>query len=330
MRANNLSIFFRIAALTLLMLAQELKAADLPTRKAPPIAPPPVFTWTGFYVGFNFGYTWTASPSIAAGSANVLDLSVERFGLASAIGASGVPSARLDGFFFGGQAGYNWQFADKLIAGLEADIQGAGVRGGGGLANVTGAPTGFAVTGGKFNRSLEYLGTVRGRLGYAVTPTLMAYVTGGLAYGGANLTTTISQSLTPSILIGNPGKGDLYENLVGWTIGAGGEMALSRNLSAKLEYLYYDLGGLRLSTASNPLAFTNPLLGLRLVDATHVSTRFNGHIIRAGLNYRFDWSIPENPGSPATPLFASPQFASAEAPVLSDWSFIGHALHVGD
>ena len=71
MRANNRSIFFRIAALTLLMLAQELKAADLPTRKAPPIAPPPVFTWTGFYVGFNFGYTWTASPSIAAGTANV-------------------------------------------------------------------------------------------------------------------------------------------------------------------------------------------------------------------------------------------------------------------
>ncbi len=322
MRSSTRSLFIQLSALTLLLLAQESPAADLPTRKAPPIAPPPIFTWTGFYVGFNFGYTWTASPSIVAGSANLVDFSAERFGLASAISASGVPSARLDGFFFGGQAGYNWQFADKLIAGFEADIQGAGVRGGGGLANVTGAPTGFAVTGGKLNRSLEYLGTARGRLGYAVTPTIMAYVTGGLAYGGANLTTTIRQSLTPSILIGNPGKGDLYENLVGWTIGAGGEMALSRNLSAKLEYLYYDLGGLQLSTASNPLAFTDPLLGLRLVDATNVSTRFNGHIIRAGLNYRFDWSIPETPGSPATPLFASPQFASAEAPVLSDWRFM--------
>ncbi len=228
MRSSTRSLFIQLSALTLLMLAQESKAADFPTRKAAPIAPPPVFTWTGFYVGFNFSYTWTANPSIAVGTANVLDLSAGRFGLASAISASGVPSARLDGFFFGGQAGYNWQFAEKLIAGLEADIQGAGVRGGGGLANVTGAPTGFAVTGGKLNRSLEYLGTVRGRLGYAVTPTIMAYVTGGLAYGGANLTTTISQSLTPSILIGNPGKGDLYENLVGWTIGAGGEMALGR------------------------------------------------------------------------------------------------------
>lgn len=321
MRANNRSILLYASALALLCLAQESLAADLPTRKAAPPAPPPVFTWTGFYVGFNFGYTWTANPSIAANTANVLDLSAERFGLASAIGASGISGARLDGFFFGGQAGYNWQFADKLIAGFEGDIQGAGVRGGGGLANVTGAPAGFAVTGGKLNRSLEYLGTVRSRLGYAVTPTIMAYVTGGLAYGGANLTTTISQSLTPSILIGNPGKGDLYENLVGWTIGAGGEMALSRNLSAKLEYLYYDLGGLQLSSAYNPLAFTDPLLGLRLVDATNVSTRINGHIIRAGLNYRFDWSIPETSGSPATPLFASPQFVSAETPVLRDWSF---------
>jgi opacity protein-like surface antigen len=321
MRASNRWNFLPIAALALLYIAQEAQAADLPTRRAAPIAPAPVFTWTGFYVGFNFGHTWTANPSIAAGTANLLDLSIERFGLASAIGASGIPGARLNGFFFGGQAGYNWQFADGLIASFEADIQGAGVRGGGRLANVTAAPIGFAVTSGKLNRSLEFLGTVRGRLGYAVTPTIMAYVTGGLAYGGANLTTTIVQSLTPSILIGNAGKGDLYENLVGWTIGAGGEMALSRNVSAKVEYLYYDLGSLSLSPASNPLAFTNPLLGLRLVDATNVSTRFNGHIVRAGLNYRFDWSIPETSGSPATPLFASPQFAATARPVIGDWSF---------
>jgi hypothetical protein len=152
MRVDIRLIFFRIAALMLLLLAQGSNAADLSTRKATPIAAPPVFTWTGFYVGLNFGYSWTASPSIAAGSANVLDLSAERFGLASAIGASSISNARLDGFFFGGQAGYNWQFADKLIAGFEADIQGAGVRGGGSLANVTGASTGFAVTGGKLNR----------------------------------------------------------------------------------------------------------------------------------------------------------------------------------
>lgn len=321
MRANNRTSLFHLAAMALLFLAQEANAADLQTRKAAPIAPPPVFTWTGFYVGLNFGYAWTANPSIVANSANLLDLSIQRFGLASAIGASGVSGARLDGFLFGGQAGYNWQFADKLIAGVEADIQGAGVRGGGGLANVTGAPIGFAATGGRLNRNLEYLGTVRGRLGYAFTPTIMAYATGGLAFGGANLTTTIAQSLTPSILSGNAGKGDLYENLVGWTVGAGGEMVLSRNVSAKLEYLYYDLGALSLSTASNPLAFTAPLLGLRLLNATTASTRFNGHILRAGLNYRFDWSIPETSGSPATPFFASPQFASEAAPVVGDWSF---------
>jgi opacity protein-like surface antigen len=313
------SLFFRLSALAFIGLAGQAAAADLPSHKAPPPAPPPVFTWTGFYVGFNAGYAWSASPSITASTANVLDLT--GFGLASAVGASGAPVARLEGFFFGGQAGYNWQFADKFIVGLEADIQGAGVRGGGGIASIVPATPGFAVTGGRLKRDLEYLGTVRGRLGYAVTPTLMAYVTGGLAYGGANLTATLPQSLTPAVLLGNPGKGDLYENLVGWTIGAGGELALSRNVSAKAEYLYYDLGGQALSTAADPLAFVDPALGLRLLNATNVSTRFNGHLVRLGLNYRFDWSIPQTSGSAATPLFASPQFVAAAPPAIGDWRF---------
>ena len=159
-------------------------------------------------------------------------------------------SRELDDYYFGGQAGYNWQFTEKFLAGLEADIQGAGVRGGG-LANVTAAPGGFAVTSATLRRSLEYFGTVRGRLGFAVTPTILVYATGGLAYGGANVTSAMAQSLTPSLLIADVAKGDLYENRVGWTIGGGGEMALGHNLSAKLEYLYYDLGS---------ASFANPAL----------------------------------------------------------------------
>jgi hypothetical protein len=58
---------------------------------------------------------------------------------------------------------------------------------------------------------------------------------------------------------------------------------------------------------------------LQLVDATRVSTRFNGHLLRLGLNYRFDWSIPSTSGSPATELLASPKFASVERSAFADW-----------
>lgn len=308
------------AAALALAAAAPAEAADLPSTKGP-IAPPPVFTWTGFYVGFNTGYAWTASDPINISTLNLVDTSIQGFGPVSALGATGTVRARLDGFFFGGQAGYNWQFSERLIAGLEADVQGAGVRGGNGQVSIFQAPIGFAATSFKLNRQLEYLGTVRGRLGYAVTPTIMAYVTGGLAYGGANLSGAVSQSLRPSLLQSDTVRGDRYDNLVGWTIGAGSEMALGRNLSAKLEYLYYDLGELTLGNPS--LAFTNILTGAQpVVDATTVKARYNGHILRLGMNYRFDASIPETSGSAATPLFASPQFAPVERPTYNGWRFL--------
>ena len=56
---------------------------------------------------------------------------------ASALGATGSVGTRLNGFFAGGQLGYNWQFSDRFVAGLEADLQGAGVRGGGSFTNLT-------------------------------------------------------------------------------------------------------------------------------------------------------------------------------------------------
>ena len=103
----------------------------------------------------------------------------------------------------GGQLGYNWQFSDRFIAGLEADLQGAGVRGGGGFQTLTPAaiyPPFVAATNVTVHRSLEYFGTLRGRLGYAVTPTMLFYATGGLAYGGVATSTAINQSFIPSLL----------------------------------------------------------------------------------------------------------------------------------
>lgn len=310
----------KVAALAGVALASPVFAADLPATKAPPALPPPVFTWTGLYVGFNTGYAWTASDPITISSVNILDESRQGFGPASAAGATGTVGANLDGFFFGGQIGYNWQFSERLIAGVEADVQGLGVRGGRGQNSVWPAPAGFAATSMKLNRDLEFLGTVRGRLGYAVTPTLMAYVTGGLAYGGANLSGAVSQSLRPGLLLSDTVRGDHYGVLTGWTIGGGAEMALGHNLSGKLEYLYYDLGDLWLANPS--LHHDRPVTGATVVaDATSAHARYSGHILRAGLNYRFDSTMPETAGSGATPLFASPRFEAVARPRYGGWRF---------
>jgi opacity protein-like surface antigen len=310
------------------LLLAPARAADLPSVKAPPAPPPPPFTWTGFYLGMDYGYTWSASPSITALSANLVDQSFLGWGAPSALSASGTTNAKLDGFLAGGGLGYNWQFYDRFVAGVEADLEGAGVRGGGGLQNIVPNPnvlglSAFAVTGAKLNRNLEYLSTVRGRLGYTPLPNLLVYATGGLAFGGVSESATIGQNLRPSFFGTGEAKGSAFENRAGWTVGAGVEYALTPALSAKVEYLYYDLGSKTLTNAEiSPLAAQGVLglLPLFVADATNVSTRYDGHLVRAGLNYRFDWSEPaERTPSGATPLLASPRFAAMEAPALGDW-----------
>jgi opacity protein-like surface antigen len=156
---------------------------------------------------------------------------------------------------------------DIVFRGVEADVAGAGVRGGGYLPSVVPAGNyGSAVTSSILRRNLEYLGTARARLGYALSPTLMTYVTGGFAFGGADLTGMVRQTLYPSFLYSDPGKADLYKNLYGWTVGAGGEIALSRNTSAKMEYLYYDLGSAALTSPRfSSLAFSVSRVGRYLV-----------------------------------------------------------------
>ena len=69
---------------------------------------------------------------------------------------------------------------------------------------------------------------MRGRLGYAVTPTMLLYATGGLAYGGISTSTAVRQSLTPSILLSASANSDYFDNRVGWTVGGGVEIGADR------------------------------------------------------------------------------------------------------
>jgi outer membrane immunogenic protein len=279
-------------------------AADMPVKaplyKAPP--PAPVYSWTGFYIGGNAGGTWSSNNSVNVTSALAQDFALgpASYGAASAAGAAGsVPVGGRSGFIGGGQIGYNWQMPSAWLVGLEADIQGVSGQGGSGAINNTNAVGLFfgnpdvvniSVAGSK---QLDYLGTVRGRFGYLYTPTFLMYGTGGLAYGGVKVGTSIAQSnndcvFSPGVCLqsATSAAGAFSETRTGWTAGAGFEWLFARQWSAKFEYLHYDLGSV--TFANGALVTTNGTFlgagGPAVVNSAS-STQFRGDLVRVGVNY---------------------------------------------
>jgi len=298
------NLLLSATALGLALTAGSAYAADLPSRKAPPtyIAPAPVATWTGFYVGLNAGGTFGGTQDVNVGTYGLyFNPAVGgSLGVASASALAGTGNFPVSngGFIGGGQIGYNYQFYNNFVAGLEADIQ--GLAGGSSTAtSATGAAVpgiaGATVTGGvTTNKSLDYLGTVRGRIGYLVTPTLLLYGTGGLAYGGANSSSSVFQGyngLSAGVTTAWGTAGSYSDTLVGWTAGAGVEWLFMPNWSAKLEYLYYDLG--TVSYGSGALGSVVAATGASaFTNVVGTTTKFDGHIVRAGVNYHFNWGAP--------------------------------------
>jgi outer membrane immunogenic protein len=287
-----------LASAGALALTGAALAADL--RAPPPVIlpPPPIFTWTGFYVGLNAGGTWsnsarentTAVPLFAAPTfATELTLS-------SALATTSVPIST-SGFIGGGQIGYNYQFANSFVAGIEADIQGVAASNRTDTVFGSGVPVGFpaetinsTVTA---RERIDYIGTVRGRLGFTITPTLLVYGTGGLAYGGVDSSVTIfQQNLPADSTFGAPFSsiGRFSNTRVGWTAGGGLEWLFAPNWSVKVEYLYYNLS--TVTFALSPLTNTFTTGGVVYSSAPFAKTRFNGNIVHAGLNYHFNLWAP--------------------------------------
>ncbi len=153
----------------------------------------------------------------------------------------------VSGGLVGGTLGYNYQ-AGNIVFGIEGDGDWSGIQG---------SSSGFACPTANCNVHNDWLATVRGRLGYAYG-RFLPYITGGAAFGDVKL--------TPA---GLPGDTDTK---TGWTLGGGIEAAISGPWTAKLEYLYVDLGDASCSAANCGVA---------------TSTRFQSNIVRAGINYRF-------------------------------------------
>ncbi len=262
-----------LSTTALLAMTAMAAAADLPARTMAPAPLPvvaPVFTWSGFYAGVNAGYAFSDNNFNRTGTTG--------FG-AVIVGPGGtVPfniDAEREGFVFGGQIGGNVQFG-MFVAGIEADIQYTDLNS---RTTINLNPGGLLFPSQTVARSdMEFLGTVRGRIGLAFD-RVMVYGTGGLAYG--DVSNRVSLTFTPP-----PGGGAAFtyagttnnddDLAVGYTVGGGVEFAITNNLTIKGEYLYYDLGRQNvLLTGPNP--------------ANTVTYRINndGHIARAGINFKF-------------------------------------------
>ena len=244
------------AMLAALLPVGAASAADLrPIYKAPPaVLPPPLYNWSGFYGGVNIGGSWGHQDT------------------ALTIGASAVlsNSNHINGVIGGGQIGFNWQaVGSPWVFGIETDIQASGQKAdgtfflpGGGVLLVI-PPT--TIT---YQDKLEWFGTLRGRIGYAMgyQGRWLPYITGGLAYGENKVSGSGSLAGIPVAFSGT--KTD-----IGWTLGAGIEWAFADRWSAKLEYLYIDFG-------NGP---TVPVVAATAITTNHLTD----NIGRVGLNYRF-------------------------------------------
>ena len=256
------------AAAMLVAAAGAAHAADLPARVAPApyVAPLPVFTWTGAYFGINAGaafdnrekFTTLNNTAILGGNSSFSD----------------------SGFSAGGQIGYNYEFngfggglggpGSGIVIGFEADA----------MYMDTDKSINLLQNGNtqSFRSGLDFLGTARGRVGYAFN-TFLIYGTGGFAYGDVN-------SRVVSVFNGTTDVQRPSGFNTGYVYGGGIEYALptgsflnffhSSAVTLKAEYLRYELDSSNLrDTDANT------------VNLPNYKVKNDGNIARIGLNYKF-------------------------------------------
>jgi outer membrane immunogenic protein len=227
-----------IAGALTLYAAGQVLAADLPPAPPPPPRAPaayipvmsPVYNWGGIYVGINGGWGFgTSNWTATGGTTGDFDIS---------------------GGLVGGTLGANFQ-SGPFVFGVEGDIDLTDINGSPAIAS---CPNAVAC-----QTSNDWLGTIRGRVGYAFN-RILVYGTAGGAFGDVKATVT--------------GVGSNDNTEFGWTAGGGIEGAISENWTARVEYLFVDLGNGSCSTACG--SSTSP-----------AAVKFETSLIRAGLNFKF-------------------------------------------
>lgn len=225
-----------------LTLGASARAADL---KLPVKAPylQPAFDWTGFYIGAHTGYSRGSSSAVLSDPAPT------------------AASGNFGGVIGGVQAGYNWRAASGLLLGAEADLTFPSYL-------PSNAQVVLASTPNRdFFEHVDYVGTVRGRIGYAPGHWLF-YATGGLAYIGERFTNV------PAV-----GTDEKHIGVrLGWAAGAGVEYAFAPHWTVRLEYLYSQF----------------ERANLTFPPGTHYTSTLDLQMLRLGLNRTID--LPGSPG----------------------------------
>jgi outer membrane immunogenic protein len=216
-----------LGALAAVMMIGAANAADIARRPMPAKAPAyAAYNWSGFYVGVNGG---------------------GGFGHSSWSNAFGSTGFNTSGGVVGGTLGYNYQMG-QAVFGLEGDLD---------WSNVRGSTSSGICAGGTCETRNNWLGTARGRIGYAFD-RFMPFVTGGAAFGDIKATPV--------------GLGSQTTTRAGWTLGGGGEFAIAGPWTAKVDYLYVDLGKGSCGTA---------------ICGAPTDVNFHTSLVRGGINYRF-------------------------------------------
>ncbi|MFH1344841.1 MAG: outer membrane beta-barrel protein [Pseudomonadota bacterium] len=256
-----------LAALTVLVSgAVGASAADMAVKARPLAA---VYNWTGFYIGGNIGYGWgqNTNPFVS-----FVDPAPQvGFDPYFAAGGNVFPNLKPAGIIGGGQIGYNWQM-NQFVLGAVADFQAADIHA---SATVAVAPPLFAPSLQTLSQRLDFLGTVRGKAGFAFN-NVMLYGTGGLAYGHVESSMTAN---FPSVAILFNGTSSEWRT--GWAAGVGGEYGVGP-WSFGIEYLHYDLGRSSVTAVAVP-----PTAAIFAASSLTATQRTAGDIVRATINYRF-------------------------------------------
>lgn len=213
-------------------------AADLPVYQAEAVVAPVAHDWTGVYVGLQAGYSWNEADYNS-------DVSIVGFTILTPEG-----SYDLDGFVGGVYGGANYQFGN-IVVGVDSSLS---------YSDADGGRT--DEFGTEIDRDLKWLGTTRGRIGYAFD-RFMVFAAGGAAIGESET------SLTTGF-----GSSSDTEVHLGWTVGAGVEAKLADSWSVRAEYLYVDLGDEDYDLDVAPLAIES-------------SSELQMHIVRVGIAYHF-------------------------------------------
>jgi len=254
-----------------LFIASEAKSADLAV-KAPIIAPAPIFSWTGCYVGGHVGYGWgrnhhTQTSSFASSG--------------PVFNAAAAGTVDTSGGLIGGQVGCNYQFASRWVAGIQGD---------GAWTDLSGRKQdplalAFGVPPGLFSLSVttQWLASVTGRIGVTAFDNNRAlfYLKGGVAWTENRWDLTrsfnsVSFGLTPNVI---------DETKTGYTVGVGIEYLIDPHWSVFGEYNYYGFSGDKLLVSKPGAVALSGAVGLPL---TFTSNSQQIQTIKVGVNYLFN------------------------------------------